>query len=540
MKNLKFLLPLLFLITRAVAQDLDNGKKHYYYKRYASTEQFFHNYLKQQPQSAEGWLWLAKSYVQQGKQEKLRDSISQAPIAIQEDPYLVVVKGIQAIVFGKRDSARIYFDKSVDMTKGKNSGIMLAVAEAQLYSKDGNLDYGIGMIQKALKKNKNNSSLYAMLGNLYLAKHDGTEAYRAYQTAIDKDDSNAEAFYQLGQIFLSQKNTELLIENFKKAVSADNRYGPAWYELYRHFRLTDPATAMTYFNEYASHSDKVIDHEYAYTDLLYLNKDYKNAIQHGNALIVQEKERVQPRIHKLIAYSLAGLKDSSNAIAHMQDYFRAENDSNLVVKDFELMADLFSSQQGKEDSVMTYYSKAADITEDSVVRRNYLKELATLSNARKDYAAEAAWRGKFYQNNGQASNIDLFNWGLASYRAGDYGQADTVFALYTEKYPDQGFGYYWRARSNAAIDTTLADGLAIPYYEKLVGIIADDTLTSTNKKWMLEAYSYLAAYETNTEKDYKEALGYFDRILEIDPENDTAKKYISILEQNLQKESATN
>jgi tetratricopeptide (TPR) repeat protein len=108
-----------------------------------------------------------------------------------------------------------------------------------------------------------------------------------------------------------------------------------------------------------------------------------------------------------------------------------------------------------------------------------------------------------------------------------------VFGIYTEKYPDQGFGYYWRARSNAAIDTSLKEGLAIPYYQKLVTMIADDTLTSTNKKWMLEAYSYLAAYETNTEKDYKEAIGYFDRILEIDPQNDNAKKYISILQQNL-------
>ncbi len=540
MKRLKFIVPLLFLAIHTLAQDIDNGKKHYYYKRYNSAEQFFHDFIKQQPQSAEGWLWLAKSYVQLQKLDKLNDSLSKAPAEIQEDPYFLIAKGIQSIANGQAGTSKTFFDKAIDVTKGKRPEIFAAIAETQLFSKEGNLDYGIDMVQKALKKEKNSSSLYVLLGNLYLAKHDGTEAYKAYRTAIDKDDANAEANYQLGLIFLSQKNTDLFIENFKKAVSSDNRYAPAWYELYNYSRYTDPVTAMSYFKEYTSHSDKSVEQEYGYTDLLYLNKDYTNAIQHANALINSEGVKVQPRIHKLIAYSMAGLKDSVNAITHMQDYFHSEVDSNIIVKDYELMADLFSSQAGKEDSVMKYYSRAADKTEDSLARRNYFKELARLSNLKQDYVGEAMWRGKFYDNNFQAKNIDLFNWGLAAYRAEDYHQADSVFGLYTVKYPDQGFGYYWRARSNAAIDTTLAEGLAIPYYQKLVTMIANDTLNSTSKKWMLEAYSYLAAYETNTEKDYKEAIGYFDRILEIDPQNDNAKKYISILEQNLKHESSSN
>ena len=47
------------------------------------------------------------------------------------------------------------------------------------------------------------------------------------------------------------------------------------------------------------------------------------------------------------------------------------------------------------------------------------------------------------------------------------------------------------------------------------------------------AYTYLAAYETNTEKDYAEAIGYFGKILEMDPGNEDAIKYIAILEKNL-------
>jgi hypothetical protein len=65
------------------------------------------------------------------------------------------------------------------------------------------------------------------------------EAYKAYKADIDKDGHNAEAYYQMGKIFLSQNNS-----------------------------------AMDYFKEYSNFSERTINHDYAYTDLLYLKKDY--------------------------------------------------------------------------------------------------------------------------------------------------------------------------------------------------------------------------------------------------------------------------
>src|SRR5690242_8902642 len=140
MKRLKVCLPLIFLAIHTLAQDIDNGKKHYYYKRYNSAEQFFHEYLRQQPQSGEGWLWLAKSYVQEQKPDKLNDSLSKAQADVQEDPYFLVAKGLQSLVNKQTDASRGYFEKAIDITKGKKPEIFSAIAETQLLSKDGNLD----------------------------------------------------------------------------------------------------------------------------------------------------------------------------------------------------------------------------------------------------------------------------------------------------------------------------------------------------------------------------------------------------------------
>ena len=204
------------------------------------------------------------------------------------------------------------------------------------------------------------------------------------------------------------------------------------------------------------------------------------------------------------------------------------------------MAQLFKSAGESEDSVIKYYQLAIAISKDSAALAQYYKDLAAIAAANKDFVAQAKWFELYYSQKENASNVDLFNWGIAAYRSNNYALADSVFGLYTEKYPDQGFGYYWRARTNAVIDTGMSAGLAIPYYNRLIEMTEADSLSDMEKKWMLEAYGYVAAYEANKQKNYDKAIEYFDKILEIDPENDDALKYISILEATVKKMEGIN
>jgi tetratricopeptide (TPR) repeat protein len=237
-----------------------------------------------------------------------------------------------------------------------------------------------------------------------------------------------------------------------------------------------------------------------------------------------------------LAYSYEGLKDTAKAISNMQQYLSSEADSNIIAKDYEALAAWFGANT---DSSMKYYSKAVDLVKDSAARYAYFKKLAGMAATAKDFGAQAHWLGKYNTGNDRATNVDLFNWGLAYYRAGDYPMADSVFGVYTTKYPEQGFGYYWRARSNVAIDTSMERGLAIPYYQKLIELISKDTSNATNKKWLVEAYAYLAAYETNVKKDFQQAITYFEKLLQVDPDNADAKKYVDILEKRVSDTSST-
>jgi tetratricopeptide (TPR) repeat protein len=339
-------------------------------------------------------------------------------------------------------------------------------------------------------------------------------------------------------IFVSQKNPEMYLKYFTEAVAADPNYGPAWYQLYFYHYFKNVNTAMDYLKKYMAVSDRKLQTDYDYTDLLYLTGQYEEAIKNAKQLINNEND-APPRLYKLIAYSYKEIGKTEDAFDYMKKYFAIAPDSIQIVKAFSTMADLIASKK-QNDSAIVLYMKAVSMEKDSAELVNYYKKLANIFKEEKNYTDEAYWFGKYYALRKDASNVDLFNWGIAHYLSGEYLRSDSVFAVYSEKYPTQDFGYYWRARSNAAIDTAMEDGLAVPHYIKVIEIDQQDTTNTTNRKHLIEAYGYLAAYEANHEKNYEIAIDYFEKLLMLDPDNNSARKYLDVLKNDLiKKESAS-
>lgn len=516
----------------ATAQTVEEGKQFLEYERSTSAATTLHGVIQKEPTNAEAWYWLAQAYMQQDNNAKGWDSLSKANADLHNHPVFKVAQGHLLLAQGRIAEAQPYFEAAIDATKEKDPFILAAVARANIDSKAGNYTYAIELLDKAIKRDKRNADLHILLGNAYRRMKNGSEAFQAYREALNKDSRSAVANYQLGLIFLTQKNADMYLDYFTRALAADPNYAPALYQLYSHYFYVDAAKAMDYFKQYLSKTDATPKTDVAYTDLLYLTKQYDEAIANAQKLLGQEKK--DPRLYKLMAYSYAEKKDSATAFNYMQQYFATEVDSNFVMKDFEAMANFYSNIPGKEDSAFVFLEKAVAMEKDEAAKFAYYKKMADLVQTNKNYAQQAKWLGQYYTNNSKATNVDLFNWGLAHFRSSDYQMADSVFGLYVVKYPEQGFGYYWQARSKAAFDKEMKDGLAIPVYQKLIEVIGDNTADATNKKWLIEAYGYLAAYETNTQKDYAEAVDYFEKLLEVDPENADAKKYITVLEKRIE------
>ena len=369
MKKTLLLGSLIFSSSFLFAQSIEEGQQEIYYQKYKSAAQTFEKVLQQKPTEGRALYRLVYAYLHSNEADKAKQTIQKTSVP-QDDPFYKVARGYVLLHDGKKDSATIFFNQAIEDTKEKDAGVLSAVARAKIETKHGDANHAIALLDKAIKRDKRNARLLLWKGNAYRKLDNGSEAFKAYQEALNKDDKLAAASYQLGNIFVTQKNTSVYLPHFQRAIEVDQNFAPAYYALYIHHFYSDPAKAMDYFKKYVALTDPNPDNDYAYTDLLYLNKQYKEAIAEAEKIKARDGEKLQPRLYKLLAYSTAGLGDTAKAITMMQDYFSHEVDSNLVTKDFESMGKFLMTAK-QNDSALVYFEKAVMKEKDPAAKYPY-------------------------------------------------------------------------------------------------------------------------------------------------------------------------
>jgi len=437
---------------------------------------------------------------------------------------------------GKTAEARQLMDEVLKAGKYKDADALYAAGRANVDSKNGDITWAVEILAKAINRDKKNPFIYTAIADAYRKVIDGSNAVRYYDQALQADPSFAEAMYKKGKLYKSQNNPEVYMEKFRKAYEIDSSYAPAIYELYYYYFYKDVVTAKKYLDAYALHAEPSVKLDYMRTDLLYVSQKYIEAVKSAVDILNIEKDSAQPRLYKLIAYSEASLGDSAAALKNIRLYFQKQQDSSIVAKDYELLAKLLEVSGDDKAEAVASYKKALELEKDTTERIGYMASLADLQKELGNREREAVWREQIYANKKKPSNLDLYKWGMALYSDANYQKADSVFAIYEEKYPDQIYGPLWRSKCNALIDTAMTLGLAVPHYIKLVEVAAQDTVK--NKEIMIRAYNYLGIYEANITKDYPASLGYFEKILTIDPENADAMKFSGILKGWIEKAGA--
>lgn len=529
MKRIMFVCSLMFVIS-GYAQDADQVKKLLQYRKYNTAQQKARELVSANQGAGQYWFWLTQALAQ-GKDSAELVGLS---LPASGDAWIKLAKANILLAKGETGAARTAFDEAIGNSRRKDWDVVVAAARSNIYQANGDKAWAVELLKQAIRKDKRNPELHTLLGDAWFRQKNGSEAYAAYQEALRANSSYAPALFEIGKIFATQSNEELYLKYYNEAVNADPAFAPAWYELYYHHYSKDLAKAYDYYQKYLAVAERKPSDEYQLTDLLYLTKKYDEAIARANEILA--KPGADNRLNKLLGYTYEAKGEPEKAISYMNRYFDAGADTAFLIKDYELMAGIYN-KAGKADSATAWYLRALPLLKDSAVMVKYYKTLAAHYKDKKDYPNHALWAGNYYRYSDRVTNVDLFNWGLASYQAGNYTTADSVFGVYSEKYPDHVFGPYWRARANAAIDTTMTQGLAVPYYEQMISIAEKDTSNATNRRYLAEAYGYIAAYVANEKKDFPTAIDYFEKLLVVDPGNDDAKRYIEILERNVNSSS---
>lgn len=521
---------LLFTSVSAVAQDVDDIVQLIDNERYESAEKTIESVIREKgPEPSLNYL-MVKTYLEQDKEEDAREFVEENKLAdLAADPLSRISYARYQLRQGNKESALSVINEILAGRKNKkNVQLLLAIADAMINEENGDKNFAIELLAAAEKYDKKNPEVDLLQGVAHRKLKDASSAYLSYSEALKKDPVNVKAHYLLGKIFSDQKNPEVYLEHYLKAYAIDSTYAPVLEALYEHYYFRDVKLARKYLGKFIAASDYSLQNDYRLTDLFYLTGEYRAAINSSLSILDKVKDSVQPRLFKLIAYSYAAIGDSVKATLYLNDYFNKAVQESLIAKDFAFRAALSDRVPGNENETISYYIKAAEMDSVAANRAIYAAQLARLYKKGAAYKEQSYWLGKVYRWKENPSNIDLFNWGLATYNAQDYTGADSIFTVYTTIYPDNIYGYYWRATVNAAVDTAMQLGLAIPHYKKLTEIGEADT--KTNKAMLLKAYSYLAVFEANNTRNYPLALAWFEKYRALEPGNADINKYIETLE----------
>jgi tetratricopeptide (TPR) repeat protein len=388
------------------------------------------------------------------------------------------------------------------------------------------------------------------MGDAYRKLVDGGNAVQSYQKALTLDPKLAEAKYKIGKIYETQNNPEFYLPAYTDAIALDPNYAPAFYALYTHyFNHGDVDKATDYLNKFIAVADPSPQNEYDRTALLFLQKKYDEAIAGSKDAIAKQGDKADAHYYLLAAYSYDAKGDSVNAKDYLTQYFAKQKPDQVIAMDYKFMGKIQSEFPSDSAASIISYQKAIEMDTVLANKLQILKDAANDAKAKGHKAAYAYWLTVGYPFIKTPTNTDLYNVGMANYQAGLYKEADSIFCqVYETKYPDEIYGYLWCSRSKVAEDDSVgSNGYAVPAYEKLaeVGRRLDSTARAANspdsvkyRVQVVNAYSQLAGYYNNIKKDRENAMLYLHKILEVEPNNADAKRFIDILEKAAQRQKA--
>lgn len=515
------------------AQNVDQGKKYFYYHRYQSANDQFENVLARDPNNQAAAYWLGQTLIEEGDSTATKALYQKVLASNPDAPLILAGMGQIDLMENNVSQAKERFQNALNLTKGEDVEVIHAIARANIEARPGDAGYAIerlNAIPKKKKKDQKNAETYLLMGKAYRKLVNGGEAVSAFRQALSMNPSLAEARYEIGRIYLTQNNPEVFLPAFEEAVQIDPDYAPAYYQLFFYWFERDINKAQVYFNKYLAVSDKTPTSDYDRISIIYASRDYQRAIDSAKSKISQLGAKADPRYYKLAAYGYDELKDSVNAKNYLDQYFAKQAKADFVPQDYVFRGKILSKFPGNEQEASNSFETAVQLDTSAEGKLKIINDAAAFASRTGNYSQQATWLGRLYQTEKDPSNRDLYNWGYAHYKAGNYVTADSIFCnIYTQKYPDEIFGYLWCARAAGAQDTSMEKGTAVEPYKRLISFARASGEREDYKATLIQAHGYLASYYGNVAKDKDSAVTYLKNILKLDSNNASAAQYIEIL-----------
>ncbi|MBP9553083.1 MAG: hypothetical protein KBE36_02605 [Bacteroides sp.] len=422
-------------------------------------------------------------------------------------------------------------DELGQLIKGKNKkDPALLVAVARVYFDAMQITEAQKYLEYAKKANNKFPGIYVLEGDIALTKQDAGTACQFYEQAIYFDSNCKEAYLKYAQVY-KDASPEQAIDKLLQLKEMAPDYLPVYKALANiYYSRNRFSQAIEAYSSFIHTTEAKEDDMVKYAFALFLNHDFEKSLEVARMGV--EKNAKNTTFYRLIMYNLTDLKKYDEGIVAADSFFNHPEKSDFTYLDYMYYGHLLSESK-KYNEAIAQYQNALKLDTTKI---DLWREISSSYESLNDYTGsiEAYTKYLSLQSSDKQTPDLLFQLGKLYYGEGttksvssaekitSLQKADSVFTIITQKAADSYLGYFWRARTNSALDPETTQGLAKPYYESVISLLASKNDARYNSV-LVECYSYLGYYclVNNAVAQSKE---FWNKILAIDPANATAKK----------------
>jgi tetratricopeptide (TPR) repeat protein len=525
----------------AFAQSLEQGLRDLDFEKYEAARTVFRVLVVKEPNNGNYWYYLGQTSMYLLNLDSAEICYKQGVSVEPANPANYAGLGELQLFAEDKIKAKEFFDKALSFSKSR-AGIITDITAITIVSGSMVNNATTKMIEEAEKlvvmgyeQDKKNYNLLVAAGDVFLEKNDGGTAATFYERAIAIDPKNPKAYTRVSEIWKRVKNFETAQTDLNRAFDKDPNYAPAWKmqaEVYYAQRKFE--SAKNAYATYLKNSEPSISNQIRFARILFLSQEYAEALEKINEIQKIDKENLL--LYRLRGFSICEVTETKpdvelakSGLASLEFYLSKTEEKKYTVTDFEYLAKLQAKVGGKDSLAIQNIKKAMEM---NPYNADLYVDMAKLYNKMRKFDS-AVVNYEIYMGKAKKVNAaDFFLYGKAAYFAKQYTKADSAFAKVSEMKADYPDAYLWRGNANVSMDPDFKTDLPKQYYEKYISLLTADpekfetSLKMKNKAGLINAYDYLGFYYLN-KKMKPEAKTYYQKVLELDPNNTKAKTALS-------------
>ena len=493
---------------------------------------------KNTPTDQPAWLTLGSAYLAKGEKDAAKATFDAAFNAKSEGPYAMIASGRILLLQGKLTEADAIFAKAEKYGR-KDVTTHRLIGESFLYNLPGekrNFARAEEKLKQAMDISSKDYPTLMAIAYCYKEIPNGGLAAQHYEYAANLEPKNPLPLFMLAKVYKAAKLNDKFMLYLDKAITLDPKYTQALRARaeFLYFEKQWEKATQAAKDLVNNGTEVTIEDEMLLANLLYITHDCKGCSELVNKIL--QKDGSKNYLRRLLAYCNSDNEKYEEGLKILEDFFKQVTPDKIIATDYEQLAKM-QVKTGRDTLVaVANYRKAIEMDSSKWPLH---EDIGNLLYKKGDYCNAAIEFQKNLDSLPDPPAMKYYFLGLCYYYCTDdslrYEKAEKAFSKVTDKAPDAASGWSWRAKAMSKLEPDIANhpelldefGKAKPFFDRFVQIGEADP--NKYKKDLITSYEYLSSYHFLRKEDDFAKL-YLDKLLSIDPENQSAKDIKKFME----------